>query len=377
MSIPSLVLALAASVPSQNAIAVDQSGARVALQSGPRSVAVYEHRDGEWVPLAAGKLAPDFAFVGPHFVQAGTVRTFAERRIADAGAPIEGMEASMLSMPPLVAGDLAFFWTERFSLGGLVVAASSEGLKAVGRIAPIEGAGERMAQVSGLVAFSGKRLAVVDQYLTDQGCKVTIVDRGDGRWKEHTSFRPSECEPGGDDFAPKPPRSRVIGVALDGDRLALGTEPTAGIAAGEVLLYRRGKDGWQPAGSIPRPPQPQEPAEEEGFVPHGFGRRIVLDGPRAFVSDTWSKPIENGYSSVYNGVFVLIQRDGGWEQEKRYVHAVRQAMFGADFEVRGTRLFIDSMNENAVYVFERREGEWQGPTRVPKDEPAPSDAKEN
>ena len=110
-------------------------------------------------------------------------------------------------------------------------------------------------------------------------------------------------------------------------------------------------------------------------MPHGFGRRIVLQGPRAFIAETWSKPTETGYLSVYNGVLVMVERGGRWELETHYVHAVRQATFGADFEVRGDRLYIDSMNEFAAYVFERRDGEWHHAGRIPKEEPAPADPK--
>jgi hypothetical protein len=375
MSISSLVLALAAAAPAQNAIAVDATGDRVALQSGPASVAVYERRGGDWLPLAAGKRFPDFTFVGAHFVQARTVPALKDKRIAATGRPIAGLEPGMSVYPALVTGDLAFFWTETFSLGGVIVAATDDALKHVATIAPIEGIGNSMSQGSGLVAFSGERIVVVDQSSNDQGCQVSVLERGEGNWTEHAEFRPQDCEPGGDDFAPVPPRLEVIGVALDGDRLALGTEPANGIAAGEVLLYRRGKHGWKPAGRIARPVQDDEPADDEGFVPHGFGRRMVLSGPRIYISDTWSIPTESGYNSVYNGVMVMLERDGQWQLERHYVHATRQAMFGSDFEVRGERLFIDSPNEFAVYVFERRGGDWQPAGRIPKDEPTAKDPK--
>lgn len=167
---------------------------------------------------------------------------------------------------------------------------------------------------------------------------------------------------------------RVIGVAIDGDRLALGTEPTEKIAAGEVLLYRREKKGWTLAGRIARPALQEEPAAEIGYLPHGFGRRIVLDGRDLFVGDTWSRATDYGYESIHNGVFVLTQRDGAWELARHYVHAARRAAFGTDFEVRGDRLFIDSPNEFAVFLFEFRDGEWHAAGRIPKEEATSGDA---
>lgn len=163
MSLASWMFTLSAVVPSQNAIAVDADGDRVALRSGPMSVAVYERRKRDWVPLAAGPLDSDFDFVGEHFVQGGTVRAFEGRRIAADGTPIDGVESGALSAPALVSDDLAFFWTETFSLGGTIVSHTGDALGRVATIAPTKDIGDVTTRQSGLVAFSDTRLAVVNQ----------------------------------------------------------------------------------------------------------------------------------------------------------------------------------------------------------------------
>lgn len=361
MAITGILFALAVGTPAMNQIAVDEAGDRLALRSGPSSVAVYERRGDRWLPLAAGRVQPgvSFMFVGPHFVVGDSVRPLENLRIAEVGTTVEGLSGVRGGMVPMAAGKLAFFQAEPFGFGGPVVVASRDGIAVAATVPTIE---EIQPMALAIQTFTGEQIAFVEQRL-NQYCRVLVVDDDDG-WSRHALFEPEFCNEGGDDFRPLPPQAEAISVAIDGDRLALGTRTNGKFVPGDVVLYRRTNGEWREAGRVARPTLPPDP-EMEGWTAHGFGHRVVFAGPRLYIADSWSQGEPSHYYSVNNGVFVMIERDGRWELEKHYMHNTPTATFGNELQVRGERLFVDSPDENAVYVFERRGGEWRSTARVP------------
>lgn len=357
-------------VPAANAMSVDASGNRVLLAVDRTQPMLYERDDGRWERIAFGRgyaFAEPTALLPNGLIVEGRLHTWSNGRISAEPTRSDGPFAKS-DQAPIASGNLLFIRRSLSTLEGDLIDVAGKQPTLVAHIAT----GEATGTVDAFpLALSATRLAQLVQDPVE-GCRVVIVERGAGDWKRHEVVRPAECRPPEDE--PGSPEWRAVAIALDGERMAIGAEPFAlRVGPGVVFLYRRHGTSWRLETRLTRPDVDIE-GIPDGFAPHGFGHRVVLDGPRLYVGDGFGQPTDIGIRYVHNGVAIFLEHDGEWQLEQDYVHAERLARFGEEFQVRGKRLFVDAMDDGAVHVFERGDDGWHASGTIPPRENAAQEA---
>ena len=202
------------------------------------------------------------------------------------------------------------------------------------------------AKFGGAVAASGRRIAVGASDGGGAG-EVHVFEGVGGSWTRSAVLT-----------HPDPDRGSAfgIGVALDGDRLAVvGSRPTS--SDGRVYVYERtGPGSWLPTAVIESPPPPPG-----SLPPLGFGRDVALDGPTLVVNESGQ-----GAGSVH----VYRLSSGAWSLEATLTRTREEtgplSVFGNRLALSGSRLvaaapgrLVDGKNRGAVFVYKRGpDGVW-------------------
>ena len=202
------------------------------------------------------------------------------------------------------------------------------------------------AKFGGAVAVSGRRIAVGARDNGDAG-EVHVFEGGGGSWTRSAVLSHPEPERGS---------AFGIGVALDGDRLAVvGSQPTS--SDGLVYVYEKtGSGSWLPTAVIESPPPPPG-----SLPPLGFGRDIVLDGPTLVVNESGQ-----GAGSIH----VYRLSSGAWSLEATLTRTQEESrslsVFGNRLALSGSRLvaatpgrLVDGEGRGAAFVYKRGpDGAW-------------------
>ncbi len=242
-----------------------------------------------------------------------------------------------------------------------IVRANEQGWTTVGELPPPSDLRWTSGPVH--VAFGEQRVAVRLLPIFER-CSLLIYESDSDGWKLTGPLFPSVCSEGTD----------IAGgaVSLEGERIAIGAypNPNAKGRAGQVALHERGTGEWAETARIDRPIIEGD-YTEDGMLPYAFGHRVHLVGGRLHVGTGYqiirSQPgsASTEANVINNGVVMLVEEAGQWKTEPHLVHAQPSASFGGGFEVRGDRVFIDSPDEAAVYVFVRSIAGYRMEARLP------------
>jgi uncharacterized repeat protein (TIGR01451 family) len=207
------------------------------------------------------------------------------------------------------------------------------------------------------MAADGKRLAVGapgDPSALQGRGTVYVFQRNGASWGQGLPLQSGAV---GDRFG--------VSVALQGNRLAVGAPSAIGArapAAGAVFLFEWNGSAWVAERIVPA----------DGERGDEFGSAVALAGDTLVVG----APGDGDRGSLAGAVYVFQRSGTGWGQPRKLFADDAQAAdeFGSAVAIHGDTLivgapFADDLrhrrNFGKVYVFERRNGSWGLPQRLP------------
>jgi hypothetical protein len=155
-------------------------------------------------------------------------------------------------------------------------------------------------------------------------------------------------------------------AAASGEVIAVGapTRHVGGVeAAGSVFIIRRGAEGWRHEASI----TPSTPVVN-GF----FGHHLAFDGTTLVVGEAVGGHMSGGAEN--RAVYVYARDGASWtldatiptpselltrSYEPGFTHE-----FGSHVTLDKGRIAVTAMGDNAVYLYERRDGAWMQTQRI-------------
>lgn len=356
---------LAQGMPSS--VAFDADGRRVALRSqgsawDGATVTVFEDAGEGWRPALALPLPPwtPIDFVAGMLSANGQLHVLEGDKARAVGEPLRRLRIMALGEHGVYQGERAFVPDTFFPEGeGRFHRATAQGWQDE-EVVPAQ-AGVPSSTLVRRVALNGARMAVLLIPIQDK-CGVLVFDRGEAGWQRSALFFPDVCAAG----------QQAMGgdIALDGDTLLIGAHPGPGDGPGKLALFALRDGHWEETSTLERPVQQDDHVTDE-LLPYAFGHRVALRDGLIFAGGGYQQILEHvpGVSTraltVLNGVFVIGREGEGWQTRAHYVHFDPRASFGGAFEVRGARLLVDSPDEDAAYLFERRGDVWSQLTRLP------------
>jgi hypothetical protein len=204
---------------------------------------------------------------------------------------------------------------------------------------------------------------------TDSGAAYVFV-RGNQGWTQQAYLKASDAQ-AGDFFG--------SGVALDGDRLAVGAlrtpveAETANPRSGLVYLFTRTNGTWTE--------EPQRLTGSNARPGDLFGTQASLVGDTlAIAASSGGAP---GDANPRGAVYIFEHTSTGWVERQILTPTERCAgcRFGAAIMLRGDRLIVgapddgdDASAGGSAYVFERRNGSWVQQQRL-RPEPVAADSR--
>lgn len=374
-----LVFPLSVTAQGFKSLSVDGAGERVALAGAPSvwmggdsTSRLFRRAEQGWteagtVPTPAWQR---IEFVGEDLMLQGQRHSLVDGRLEPRGDAIEssGIPAVLGDSGLLVRGMHVLVGIEEFPSAPLrLLSAEGNGWKSLGDLPPPEGLswwgiGARYA------AFDAERVALLLMPMMER-CGLLVYEADGDGWKRTGPLFPEICRDGADIAG--------VSISLEGERIVIGAypHPNPEGRAGELALLERGTGDWAETLRIPRPTIEND-YTEGGMLPYAFGHRVQLAGGRIHAATGYQiireyiEGIRTEASVVHNGVMVLSEANGDWSVERHLVHAHATAAFGQHFEVRGDRLFIDSPDEDAAYVFVHEGTGYRMEARLPAETPS-------
>ena len=150
-----------------------------------------------------------------------------------------------------------------------------------------------------------------------------------------------------------------LSLALGENELLIG-EPNNSSRPGEIHVFRRSAEGWEPAGRL---------SAADGKPSDGFGHRLVLAGNTLFVG----APAHEGNRGT---VYVFERTANGWSQTAELLGADLEGVnrFGTAIAVSGDFAFVSAPAQDgatgAVYVFRRGAEGWTQTAKLKADSAA-------
>ena len=365
-------------------LSVDQHGERVALAGVPSAWAggkgesrLFRLGEDGWaeverIPTPAWQ---KLEFIGADLLIDGRRQAQVDGKRTPVGDPItqSAMFSAQGDSGPIVRGEQLLIGIETFPREPLrLLRSAPDGWATVAELAPPDQLQWMMGSV--YADFDAQRVAILLMPMGER-CGLLIYESGSEGWQRAGPFFPEVCSEG----------TQLGGgsISLEGERLLIGAypNPEPDGKAGQLALLEHRDGGWLETARIQRPSIDGD-YTDGGMQPYGFGHRVRLAEGMIHAASGYQvihshQPgVSTEASVIRNGVFVFVEQDGGWQVERHHVHAHPSATFGDDFDVRGNRMFIDSPDEEAAYVFVRTPDGYQLEARLPSEPDLPSQTDE-
>ncbi|MEM7307489.1 MAG: FG-GAP repeat protein [Planctomycetota bacterium] len=188
---------------------------------------------------------------------------------------------------------------------------------------------------------------------------VVLFERLGGVWQETVTLSASDAGPN---------RHFGTSIALDGDRLLVGSTGTDALGESHAYLFELAAGGW---GEVARLSLPSDP------IGTAFGLSVDL-GPGVAVVGA---PNHDGGGLFNTGAFHVFEEHGGAWGEVAFVLAPTPGynrLFGSAVTLHGDRIAAgepaaSSGSSGAAYVYERQDGAWTFAGQYQGDDPGPND----
>jgi hypothetical protein len=351
-------------------LAVDAEGRRVAMAGlpsfwaeGRSEIRVFGREGKKWVNASTITSTPMHAtiFVGRELLIEGRRHIERDGRWEPFGEPIVSASRliSPMGEPNLHAAGSRVFVPGRFLEKSQLWRLSEDGAAVESELDLPTGlfAGSRA------VATHEARIAILYAPIGEP-CGLYVFERAASGWVREGPVFPDVCG--------KDQDTAAVSLAIDEQRVAIGAYPNPNPdgRAGQVAVHERGDGGWPEVARVAYPDQGLG-APPEDHHPYLFGHRVELADGRLYVGAGYKMLLEyspggNSRSSFfYHGVMVFVPGEEGWLLERHLVHTVPTASFGSRFAARGSRVFVDSPDEAAVYVLRRSKTAYVEEARLP------------
>lgn len=185
----------------------------------------------------------------------------------------------------------------------------------------------------GGVALSGQRALVGDR----------LYQRHAGEWSELVKLEPRDT-----------PLNFGYAVAMQGERIAIGTDPGTVSANAGVYTFSAGPAAAVPTGKL---------VPSNGAADSGFGLAVALDGDRLAVG----APFDDDHGRDSGSVYLYEHTAAGWTQTAKLVPADGSPgdQFGTAISLKGDRLAIGARSDDdlgqasgSCYLFDFAGGQW-------------------
>ncbi|MCK7595328.1 hypothetical protein [Pseudomarimonas salicorniae] len=358
-------------------LSVDPQGERVALAGEPSFWAggksqyrLFRLAEEGWteVESISTPVAQTLEFIGDDLLIGGRRMHAVEEddALEEVGSSDRSGLSALDAMNPIIRGERVLAGLHSFPSSPLHLLQSSQtGWETLAELQAPEALSWMMGGV--YADFDANMVAVLLMPMGER-CGLLVYEAGGSAWQASGPLFPDLCREG----------SLAGGgsISIEGGRILIGAYPDAGPegAPGEAALLERREGEWVETARFQRMTIEGD-YTEGGMRPYAFGHRVRLVDSRAHIGSGYQITHSHTASStrstvIHNGIFVFVERDGGWMIERHHVHAHPTATFGLDFEVRGNRMFVGSPDEEAAYVFIRGEDGYQLESRLPKEQEA-------